>query len=178
MPRQWQNVPSIQIAMASKRVFDPLVILRVAPLLSSTCTLLYAYDQHFFLGMMNEPETRRHSKAMLPAYFTTFFKRGVVFVVSMLAMTTWGSVANLYSDRTTLRSKGSLWWYMGGAAFSTGHLLFIPFVAPSVAAVTQGEGDVNDRLDEWLSVNKLRMVTVDLAAWVALGVAVGRTLSV
>lgn len=167
--------------MASKLFFDPLVALRAAPLVSSTCTLLYAYDQHFFLGLLNRPETRRHSKALLPPYFRTFFRQGVVFVVAMLAVTTWASVANLYVRRPRLSATGSVWWYIAGAVLSSSHLLFIPGVAPSIKRISEagsgGEEDVNGALDEWLRVNKIRMLTVDLAAWIACVVAAGKSLS-
>jgi hypothetical protein len=166
--------------MASKLFFDPIVALRAAPLVSSTCTLLYAYDQHFFLGLLNRPDTRHHSKALLPAYFRTFFREGVAFVIAMLAVTTWGSVANLYVRRPNLQARGSLCWYVAAAVLSSSHLLFIPGVAPSIKRISEakgGEEDVNGALDEWLCVNKLRMVTVDLLAWVACVVAVGKSLS-
>lgn len=167
--------------MASKLFFDPLVALRAAPLVSSTCTLLYAYDQHLFLGLLNRPETRQQSRPLLPAYFRSLFRQGVVFVVAMLAVTTWSSVANLYAGRPSLRAKGSLWWYVAGAALSSSHLLFIPGIAPSVKRIWEAKGgdgeDVNGALDEWLGVNKLRMLTVDLAAWVACVVAAGKSLS-
>jgi hypothetical protein len=171
--------------MASRLFFDPLVALRLAPLVSSTCTLLYAHDQHFFLGLLNRPETRPHSTPLLPPYFRAFFREGVVLVIAMLAVTTWGSVANLYYVGRAARAgaasgSGSWWWYVAGAALSSSHLLFIPAVAPSVKRISDaGEGggaDVNGALDEWLAVNKLRMLTVDLAAWVACVFAVGNSL--
>ncbi|OIW32346.1 hypothetical protein CONLIGDRAFT_266872 [Coniochaeta ligniaria NRRL 30616] len=167
--------------MASKLFFDPLVALRAAPLVSATCTLLYAYDQHFFLGLLNRPDTRQHSRPLLPAFFRSFFREGVVFVVAMLAVTTWGSVANLYVNRPSLSARGSFGWYVAGAVLSSSHLLFVPGVAPSIKRITGaeagGEEDVNADLDEWLGVNKVRMLTVDLAAWVACVVAVGKSLS-
>ncbi|KAJ9143175.1 hypothetical protein NKR19_g7008 [Coniochaeta hoffmannii] len=167
--------------MASYLFFDPLVALRAAPLVSSTCTLLYARDQQFFLGLLNRPDTRRHSKGLLPPFFRTFFREGVAFVVAMLAATTWGSVANLYVRRAGLRARGAFWWYVAGAVLSSSHLLFIPGVAPSIKRISDAKGeegeDVNGDLDEWLGVNKVRMLTVDLAAWVACVVAVGKSLS-
>ncbi|RSL53419.1 hypothetical protein CEP54_010436 [Fusarium duplospermum] len=61
--------------MDSGLSFDPLVALRAAPLVSTTCSLLYAWDQHFFLGLLNRPENRATSKPLLQSYFTTFFHR-------------------------------------------------------------------------------------------------------
>ena len=53
--------------------------------------------------------------------------------------------------------------------------LFVPLVAPSVKDIYEGNGDVNENLDRWLGVNLVRSLTVDLAAWVTLGVAVAKT---
>ncbi|KAK4237267.1 hypothetical protein C8A03DRAFT_44876 [Achaetomium macrosporum] len=166
--------------MASRQIFDPIVALRAAPLVSATCTLLYAFDQDFFLGIFNRPENRNSSRALLPSYWKTFFRRGVGFVVGCLAVTTWSSVANLYVRRPALHARQSFWWYVAGAALSSSHLLFIPAVAPSVKAIwdagTVEGSDPNASLDEWLGVNRLRTFTVDLAAWVACAVAVTRSL--
>ncbi|KAK4109000.1 hypothetical protein N656DRAFT_783665 [Canariomyces notabilis] len=177
--------------MPTFHIFDPVVALRAAPLVSSTCTLLYAWDQDFFLGLLNRPENHRaRSRALLPPYFRTFFRRGVGFVVGCLAVTTWSSVANLYVRRPALHARQSFWWYVAGAALSSGHLLFVPVIAPSIKAIwdadagkpetaegTNGAGiDANAALDEWLVINKIRSLTVDLAAWVTCVVAVTRTL--
>jgi len=166
--------------MASGLIFDPLVVLRAAPLVSSTCSLLYAWDQHFFLSILNRPENRKLSKPLLPSYFNTFFHKGVWIVLGCLAVTSSTSVANLYTQRSVLRARDSFWWYVGGAALSIGHLLFVPLIAPSVQRTVEAkpdsEPDANASLDDWLSINFVRMVTVDLAAWLAVGVAVVKTL--
>jgi hypothetical protein len=173
--------------MASRQIFDPIVALRAAPLVSATCTLLYAFDQDFFLGIFNRPENRARSRALLPSYWRTFFRRGVGFVVGCLAVTTWSSIGNLYARRPALHAKRAFWWYVAGAVLSSSHLLFIPAVAPHVKAIweadssdaaVEGEGgsDPNASLDDWLAANRLRSWTVDLAAWVACAVAVTRSL--
>lgn len=166
--------------MASRLFFDPLVALRTAPLVSATCTLLYARDQDFFLRLFNEPdEHRTKSRALLPSYWQAFFRRGIFVVIGCLAVTFWSSVANLYVRRPALRAKQSFWWYVAAAGLSVGHLLFVPAVAPSVKAIWDAdeEGtDANAALDEWLWVNKIRMWSVDLAAWAACVVAMTRTL--
>ncbi|KAB5540568.1 hypothetical protein GE09DRAFT_260300 [Coniochaeta sp. 2T2.1] len=173
-----------------------LTALRLLPLLSSTCTLLYARDQEFFLSLLNRPDnTRAHSKRLLPPYFRAFFRQGVVFVVACLAVTTWGSVANLYVSGRVLRERGAWWAYVAAATGAVGHLAFVPGVAGSIRRISEADGmeegrkegevdgvegvdgvDVNAELDEWLGVNWWRMVTVDLGAWVACCVAVGRSL--
>ncbi|KXH33022.1 hypothetical protein CSIM01_05157 [Colletotrichum simmondsii] len=167
--------------MASGQFFDPLVALRVAPLVSSTCTLLFAWDQHFFLSLFNDTsELRKKSAPMLKPYFNTFFSRGVFFVLGFIAVSTSTGIANLYTQPAALRSQGTYWWYAAGAAMSAGHLLYVPAVAPHVKALAEAkdDDDVNGILDEWLKANWLRMVTVDLGAWLAFGVGALSTLRV
>lgn len=164
--------------MASRLIFDPLVVLRTAPLVSATCTLLYARDQHFFLSGLNQPDTRKHSAPLLSGYFRYTFRHGVVLVVAAVGFTFGTSVANLYTHSASLHTSRSHWWYAAGAGFSLGHLLFVPAIAPSVKGLMdtpEGE-DVRGFLDRWLSINALRTLTVDLAAWGALVVAVTRAL--
>ncbi|OHF02951.1 hypothetical protein CORC01_01709 [Colletotrichum orchidophilum] len=165
--------------MASGQFFDPSVVLRVAPLVSSTCTLLFAWDQHFFLSLFNDtPALRKKSAPMLKPYFNTFFSRGVFIVLGFIAVSTSTGIANLYNQPAALRIRSTLWWYAAGTAMSAGHLLYVPAVAPHVKALAEAKGDddVNGILDKWLKANWWRMVTVDLGAWVAFGVAALNTL--
>lgn len=172
--------------MASKLFFDPLVALRAGPLVSSTCTLLFAYEQHFFLSLLNRPQIRHHSKRFLPAYFTIFFQEGVAQVFGFLGITAATSLANLYwhesGSSSTLGESGSYWCYAAAAGLAASHLLYTPLVAGPVYAIRGDKElrkgrDVNDELDDWLWANRLRGLTVDLAAWVVAVVAVGKTLS-
>ncbi|KAI3393267.1 hypothetical protein diail_4497 [Diaporthe ilicicola] len=171
--------------MASNLFFDPLVALRAAPLVSTTCTLLFAYEQHFFLSLFNRPQTRSETKRFLPAYFTMFFAEGVVQVFGFIGVTAVTSLANLYLHKRgpiPLAEQGAYWWYATAAGLAVSHLLYTPLVAPPVYAIRgdkplkQGE-DVNKKLDDWLWANCLRMLTTDLGAWLAAALAVGRALS-
>ncbi|GKT44369.1 uncharacterized protein ColSpa_04550 [Colletotrichum spaethianum] len=167
--------------MASRLFFDPMVALRVAPLVSSSGTLLFAWAQHFFLGLFNDnTEARKKSAPLLKPYFDTFFRRGVWVVLGFVAVSVSTAAANLYKQPEALQNKGTFWWYAAGATLSAGHLAYAPLVAPHVKALVEAEAedDVNGILDDWLSVNWWRMVTVDVGAWLAFGVAVATTLSV
>ncbi|SPN98658.1 related to integral membrane protein [Cephalotrichum gorgonifer] len=164
--------------MASRLFFDPVVALRTAPLVSSTCTLFYAFSQDFFLRIFNHADLRKENKSAVSPYFKIFFCRGLPIVLSLLSATTSTTVANLYTQPSSLRNKGAYSWYMAAAIFSASHILFVPFVPGSVKRLVENEKDTdaNDTLDEWLSVNALRGLTVDLVAWVACVVAVGKSL--
>lgn len=162
--------------MASRLFFDPLVALRAAPLVSSTCTLLFAWDQHLFLSNFNLPETRKQTGLIISPYFKSFFQRAIWQVLGFITVTASTSVLNLYTGRPLLNARGSASWYMAGATLSAGHLLFVPIIAPKVRDLAEDtKGDSNDSLDRWLSINAVRGLTVDLAAWVACIIAVGKT---
>lgn len=180
------NCGSNTVSMASTLLFDPLVALRAAPLVSATCSLLFAYEQHFFLSIINRPQIRPHSKRLLPSYFTIFFGEAVVQVLGFLGLTVATSLTNLYWDESgtgyTLGERGSYWWYAAAASFAASHLLYAPVVFPSVHAIRKNKEiekgkDVNDALDVWLRVNWMRMMTVDLVAWLATVIAVGKAFS-
>ena len=156
--------------MASRQFIDPLVALRAAPLVSATCSLWFAWDQHFFLRLLNQPGTRETSKAMLPTYFPSFFERATPYVIGLLAATIGTSIANLYVQP----ASQSIHWYKAGATFAFGHFLFVPMIAPSVKDIYDQNGDHNDNLDRWLRVNAIRGITVDLAAWATLAIAVSK----
>ncbi|RDA87854.1 hypothetical protein CP532_2949 [Ophiocordyceps camponoti-leonardi (nom. inval.)] len=155
-----------------------LVLLRTIPLISSTCSLLYGWDQHFFLSLLNNPdENRRLSRALLPSYFAPFFRRGLPFVLSAVAVSFGSGIANFFvvgrsSSSSSSSSASSLRCYLLGSLLAASHLLYVPFIAPSCSRLLSREApDPNADLDDWLSVNALRSLTVDLGAWLAFVVA-------
>lgn len=166
--------------MGSRQLFDPLVALRVAPLITSTCALWYGWDQQFFFGIFTRPENQAKSRALLPSYFQYCFNHGVVSVLGVLTLTLTTSITNLYRGRAVLQDKQSFHWYAAGAALTASHLLFVPFVAPSVQRLFEDPTGDNaiENMEKWLSVNAIRTLTVDLAAWGSFAVAVMRTLTV
>lgn len=163
--------------MASQQFIDPLVALRAAPLISATCSLSFAWDQHFFLRLLNEPGTRENSKAMLSTYFPSFFRHATPYIVVLLSITMGTTIANLYIRPASLIATESTRWYKAGAIFAFGHLLFVPFVASSVKDIHDQHGDNNNNLDRWLRVNAIRGLTVDLAAWVTFAIALSKVFS-
>ncbi|KAH9886778.1 hypothetical protein F4778DRAFT_438694 [Xylariomycetidae sp. FL2044] len=169
--------------MASRKFFDPAVLLALTPVVSSTCSLLFAHDQHFFLTLLTKPDIRAPSNALLPSYFRAFFAPGLVRVLGFLGVTVGSSAALLLLLRTSsagplLRGRGAFAWYAAGASFAAGHLLFVPLVAPRIRAICEDQGGENvNVLKSWLFYNAARGCTVDLAAWVCCLVAAAKTFS-
>ncbi|RAK95277.1 putative integral membrane protein [Aspergillus ibericus CBS 121593] len=160
--------------MASGLIFDPRSLLRAAPLVTSTCTLWFAFDQDFFLNVFLHPDHRPGSDALLPSYFRVFFRRGLVRVLGLLTLTLTGGGWNI---RTHHRQSSSWPWYVAGTALAASHLLFVPAIAPKIQAITEdaSQGSSTRDLEGWLAIHRVRTWTVDLAAWACF--AVGMSVS-
>lgn len=175
--------------MASNTFQTPLLL---APLVSSTATLLFSVDQQTFLSYLTHPTLANHptasSNRLLPAYYHQFFTPGLTRVLGFLTVTTSITIYDLISYKPLLKAKGSGWWYVAAASLAVGHLAFVPLVTGPIKSILDDEGgevDLEmqkstrktnvDSMKQWLNVNLVRTLTVDLAAWICAGVAVVKT---
>ncbi|KAH8177272.1 hypothetical protein LIA77_02354 [Sarocladium implicatum] len=171
--------------MASGAFVDPKKLLLAGPLVSSTCTLLFARDQDFFLSLLTPPSLPTSDRAkvnsLLPSHFSRFFNGGIPFVLTFLTATTGLGCASAWSLGRESRAFG---WYVCGVGLAVGHLGFTPWVAPRIKAIVEDEGkgsngkDNVEVLSEWLAVNRVRMWTTDLGAWVCCAMAAITALTV
>ncbi|KAJ4255466.1 hypothetical protein NW762_009461 [Fusarium torreyae] len=170
--------------MASGAFFNPRVLLLSAPLVSSSITLWYARDQSSFLSLFTQPPVdRKKANEILPSYISGFYGSGPWAVLTFIGITFTSSIANIWSDRGLLQSRGSLFWYGWSAALAFGHLAYVPAVAWKLRALWEdncaAEGTDNvGMLERWLTVNNTRLFTTDLGAWLCAIVAISRTLTV
>ncbi|KAK2755067.1 hypothetical protein FQN54_006595 [Arachnomyces sp. PD_36] len=155
--------------MASGAFFDPLRFLRIAPLITSTGSLVYATSELLHNSAFLQPAIRKKSDTVLPGWYSFVFNRGVGIVLFFNLSTTSATIANLWlggrGSVTSLSSK--LYW--AGLAFAVGHLAFVPWVAAPVDAIVRGgsaEGATSD-MSRWLGVHKIRMAVADFPAWVS-----------
>lgn len=169
--------PSTYTMATAPPLINTLVLLRVAPLVTATCTLVFGNVQHFFLATLNQPANKTPSRALPPRYWAAFFRRGVATAVGLLAATIATSLANLYYHEGARGAGGA---YGAGAALAVAHFAFAPLILPRGVSLATNETrdgvDLFDVLDRWLWAQTLQMWTVDLGAWLALAVAVGRAL--
>ncbi|KAI1635702.1 putative integral membrane protein [Biscogniauxia mediterranea] len=148
-------------------------ILPLVPVISTTCSLWFAWDQYEFLTLFRKPDLQPLSNKLLPSYFTSFFNRGAPRVLGLLSTTVLSCGAILrYSPGTILHDRGAFSWYVAGLSFALGHQIYVPFILPSIRAL---RGDAKERnvaeLESWLRVHTWRSLTVDLAAWICCLVA-------
>jgi hypothetical protein len=158
----------------SLTTFKPLAALAVAPLVSSTCTLWYAFDQHHFLSIFTTHPDDKFEK-FIPDYFTRFFAAGLPRVLGLLGTTCLSVAANYYYRYDALVAKQSLKWYLVGAALAVSHLSFASLVLPRIKELQGKYGGCHKStqvLSEWLYYHNIRTYTVDLAAWACFAVAV------
>lgn len=161
--------------------------LLVAPLVSSTCTLLFGFDQDLFLRLLTLRSTYRDANSLLPAYWHVFLHRSLPRVLSYITTTAATSLAAIFVARPLLQRRGTVGWYAGAAACAAAHLAWVPWVTGPIKAMVEDEGvaieeeegltNVDHQVG-WLKVNLARTVTTDLLGWVCAVVAVTKTLAV
>lgn len=111
--------------MASGLFVDPATLLRLAPLISSTCTLWFAWDQRVTYSTFTHPDLRAESAAILPLWWRKVFElHDVERVLFPITVTAVASVVNIRRHGGLLRSKGSWAWYAAGAALAVGQYVF------------------------------------------------------
>ncbi|KAF3896135.1 putative Integral membrane protein [Trichophyton interdigitale] len=142
----------------------PRMLMRIAPLVTSACSLWYSFDQDLLMGVVLNPNRRAQSNSLLPSSFRSFFRSGLVRVVGLLGLTLLSGGYNAFIDKP---GHETLYWYTTGTLLAASQLIFVPFAAPKVYAIIENgsQGVPNSGLDSWLMVHRVRTWVVDLAAW-------------
>ncbi|KAI0006692.1 hypothetical protein F4779DRAFT_620344 [Xylariaceae sp. FL0662B] len=155
-----------------------LIYYALVPLVLSTCTLWFAWDQYEFLTLFRKPDLEALNSQLLPSYCTSFFHRGVPRVIALLTTTVLSCGAILwYSRGTLLHDRGAFPRYVAGLFCVTGHLAWIPFIHPNVLALHEDAEEENfPELELQLHIRTWWSLTVDFAAWVYCVVATVKSL--
>jgi hypothetical protein len=182
-----------------------LALLCLLPLLSSTASLTHAYmerlttsaflnpaplDSPISRGLIgdtaparaqsNQLEVERAKESVVPAWFTSFFNKGVWSVVGLNSITLLSASANLLFYNAGLGEKKL--WYQVGLVAALAHYAFVPLVGNSVRELVrmaagrcedesrvvkkgEGEGKAVELVREWVGWHTVRMCTVDVCAW-------------
>ncbi|KAI1167694.1 hypothetical protein F5B18DRAFT_398705 [Nemania serpens] len=154
------------------------VLLHLVPVISSTSSLWYAWDQYEQMTVFRQPEMRSISNRILPRYFAAFFRRGAPRVLGLLVTTAVSSGAILrYSLPTDPRAQSAFPWHVAGLLLATAHLAWAPAILPSVRAIENDAKDKNvAQLDLWLRLHAWRSLTVDMGAWICCIIAAIKSL--
>lgn len=124
---------------------------------------------------------------LIPVWFTNFFNTAAWSVVGLNSITTYSALANVLLFPAGLGSSRR--FFVAGLVAAVGHYAFVPGVMASVEALIKmcdaGERGVEKKnggsavkeLREWVGVHRVRMCTVDVAAWLCFLVGVVGVLS-
>lgn len=151
-------------------------ILHLVPVITSTVSLWFAFDQYFFLGIFLHKDVEPSAKHVLTPYWSTMIGTGLGYIVAPLIGTMASTVTILNSTSTELlQAKSSYEWYIASIILAAGHFAFVPVVLPKIRALS--DGGLTPALRLWMRIHVTRSVTVDLFCWVACLVACAKTLS-
>ncbi|OTB03646.1 hypothetical protein M426DRAFT_321571 [Hypoxylon sp. CI-4A] len=158
--------------MASGAFLDPLTLLRVAPLVTSTASLVIATDSHIFLSsLISLRQQRAKVNELAPRYFEAFFWKGLPEVLVTFGLSIAFGLTNTYSKPTA----ASWAWYAGGSALSLVHFAFVPKimwrVKDAIEAKAEPNGEASEAIGRWLGVHYVRMALSDFPAWTCFLVA-------
>jgi hypothetical protein len=156
--------------MASKQFFDPMALLRVAPLVTSTVAMQYSVDQHLFLNNFLAIKQETKTEAVVHPYFRRFFIRGFVVLAPAYTLSIAVGFINFYLRPNDFKS-----WYACGTAFALAHFAFVPKIMWKVEALTNEDNEVKHQgleyLKDWLEIHAVRSLLVDFPAWLCFSLA-------
>lgn len=164
--------------MASRQFFDPVVLLRITPLITASTTLSYCWAQNVFISIFTRERNREKSNSLLPTYVEDWFYGYTGQLIATYTATALTAGANPYHEYRSIAASDSARWYAAGAILSVAHFAFVPAVAWKFAAIINHEtkGNSVKVLDEWLKVHRIRSLTVNVLSWGCFLVAVLKSL--
>lgn len=157
-----------------------MTLLYLVPLISSTCSLYFAWDQFFFLRLLLKKDIQTHSNRLQASYWKTFFPQAAGIVVGLISITSGSTCAILRTSAGLLQDKGSYNWYLAGGTLALCHLFWVPRIKPVIESLQDSEKDIEmgpQVLQRWINIHTTRALTVDIACWVSCIVAAVKTLS-
>ncbi|KAK7975543.1 hypothetical protein PG989_014006 [Apiospora arundinis] len=167
-----------------------LALLRIAPLVLSTCVLRFSMDQLLFLWIFLNPRLAKHVNAVLPSYIDVFTTRKSYILSVFYPVLIATGLANRYYGMTVLSPSSpkespssAMWWYTTGTALALLHFSFTSRLNGktrriiSIAAAGPKEDEERAaELQSWLYLHAFRSVFVDLPCMFCFAIAVMRCL--
>ncbi|KAK7931591.1 integral membrane protein [Apiospora marii] len=172
-----------------------IALLRIAPLVLSTCVLRFSMDQLLFLWIFLNPRLARHANAVLPPYLDIFTTRKSYILSAFYPVLIATGLANRFLAEPPLGPHASsssaaaaTWWYDAGTLLALLHFAFTPglnrkaravIAIPATAKSSKRTGDEKKAAAEmldWLHLHAFRSVFVDLPCMFCFAIAVMRCL--
>lgn len=161
-------------AMASCLIFDPIKLLRVAPLLTSTSFLWFAHDEHVFFSALLHPKVQNKDDSIIPTYFRQLWNKNLGAILGLGLSTILTSAANLAVDGQqsgTVLNECSRKLYRGGLVFAAVHFCFVPLIMWPVQNMIEDnrpKGESSKDMERWLVIHRVRTLVADLPSWICL----------
>jgi len=149
-------------------------VLHLLPVLTSSATLMYAVDEHIFLGTWMHPGFRDRANSHLPAWFDNWGRRGRWPIILGYPANYALGILNIVVARQYLDNTNAAKWYGLGLLFSVGHIAIFGRKAIGLLGDIKADrpkGNSTYSMGVWLRMNWIRAVTTDLPAWLCFIVA-------
>ncbi|KAJ6581544.1 hypothetical protein B0H19DRAFT_511635 [Mycena capillaripes] len=148
-----------------------LKLLRLSPVISSTASLIWAYDEYSFLSSWMNPSYRTQADALLPPWFKTWAPKGTRVLFTSFPMSLIAGIANTFTHRASLQTAGVFYWL--GVFFTAAHFFYGPKALTLLKSIrdAQPAGRTTESMGEWLRMHRTRTVTTDLLAFICFTVA-------
>jgi hypothetical protein len=156
----------------------PLKLLRLLPIISSTISLQFAYDEYAFFSCWMDPSYTAQANTLLPPWFKNWGPWGTNVVLGSFTLSLASGMANFLTGKEVPEAVVGRYWYAAGFIFAVAHLLVFGQKALKLLAMIRGGepgGESTVLMGKWLEMHSLRSFAVDLPAMVCFVVA---TLSV
>lgn len=168
----------------------PIALLRIAPLVLSTCVLRFSMDQLLFLWVFLHPGLARHADVVLPQYLDIFTTRKSYILSAFYPVLIATGLANRFlAEPGPSAAAAATWWYDGGTLLALLHFAFAPSLnrktravigIPAAAGSSKKTEDkkkaVATEMLGWLHLHAFRSVLVDLPCMFCFAIAVMRCL--
>lgn len=149
--------------MASGLFIDPRKLLIIAPVATSASTFWFAVDQSVMLSFFLDPAQKASSNAVLPHFFKKLLPGALVILFSLNGLSAAMAITNIVQQSELLTQHDASKWYWSGLIFSIAHFAFAPAVMYKIQDITGNKtNDSTAVLRRWLTVHRIRMLTVDL----------------
>lgn len=152
----------------------PPTLLRLLPIISSTISLQFAYDEYAFLCCWVHDSYTQQANALLPHWFTHWGPWGTRVVFTSFTLSLGAGLANLAACSSAPETGSAKFWYAAGACFAVAHLLIFGARALRLLGMIrrgEPEGASISSLRKWLEMHAVRSFTVDLPAAICFIVA-------
>lgn len=145
-----------------------LNLVRLAPLVISTASVMCQIDQTAAIRPFAQPTLAKSGGAVLPYWFPIFFARTIRVVALSYPLAFGTALLNTWKYGVTLEDT-TKYFYWVGMAFSAGHFLYAPRAMKIIGRIndTENPGPKNiQAVHEWLSMNFIRLLTVDMPGFI------------